>query len=178
MWSRAAAIASNIAWCVRGPSTSRRAWLPPTNGFSGGAGRAAEPAFGGASAHPERAASSAAKTAPTAKRPGTLALQPDIVLHRADALHLLRRRHGASHLVFRVDEAGELDHSAVGLDVDRRGGPRPRVGRDGALHLGGDRRVIGELAGAAAIVAVLRGRACAQPGNRRRCESRGKQPAP
>src|SRR5436190_17404513 len=105
MWSRAEAIASNIARCVRGPSTRSRAWLPPTNRFSGGARCAVEPAFGGVSAHPDRAASSA-KTA-TAKRPTTLLpLEPDVVLDRADALHLLRRRNGASRLVFRVDEAG------------------------------------------------------------------------
>src|SRR5215470_6641874 len=95
-WSRAAAIASNIARCVRGPSTSRRAWLPPTNGFSGGAGGAAEPAFGGDSAQAGRTASPAARTARTAKRPGTLSLDANVVLDRADALHLLRRRDGAS----------------------------------------------------------------------------------
>src|SRR6185369_10394261 len=173
MWSRAAAIASNIAWWVRGPSTSRRAWLPPTNGLSGGARCAAEPAFGGASAHPERAASSAVKTAPTARRPGTLPLQPDVVLDRADALHLLGRRNGASRLVVRIDEAGELDHPAVGFDVHRRRSPRPGVGRDGALHLRVERGVVSELAGAAAIVAVLGGRARAEAGNRRRGESRG-----
>src|SRR3954469_2585935 len=139
IWSRAAAIASNIARCVRGPSTSRRAWLPPTNGFSTGGGCAAEPAFGGCSAHPGRTASHAARTAPAAKRPSTLPLEPDIVLDRADALHLLRRRNRAGHLVVRVDKPGELDHAAVGLDVDRRRGPRPGVGRDGALHLGGER---------------------------------------
>src|SRR6185295_17012984 len=178
MWSRAAAIASNIAWCVRGPSTSRRAWLPPTNGLSGGARCAAEPAFGGASAHPIRAASSAVKTAPTAKRPSTLTLEPNVVLDRADALHLLRRRNGADRLVFRVDEPGELDDPTVGLDVDRRRGPRPGIGRDSALHLRGERGVIGELAGTAAVVAVLRGRACAEPGRRCRSQARGQQPAP
>src|SRR5262245_6052878 len=139
MWSRAAAIASNIARCVRGPSTRRRAWLPPTNGFSGSARSAVDPAFGGWSAHPARADSSAAKTAPTAERPGTLPLEPDVVLHRAHALHLLRRGHGAGRLVLRVDESGELHHAAVGLDVDRRRGPRPGVGCDGALHLRGER---------------------------------------
>src|SRR6266850_2992423 len=176
MWSRAAAIASNIARWVRGPSTSRRAWLPPTNGFSGGARCAAEPAFGGCSAHPARAASSAVKTAPTAKRPSTLPLEPDVVLDRADALYLLRRRNGADRLVFRVDEPGELDDPTIGLDVDRRRGPCPGVGRDGALHLRGERGVIGKLAGAAAAVAVLRGRACAQPGHRRRGQARSQQP--
>src|SRR4051812_17406350 len=162
IWSRAAAIASNIARWVRGPSTSRRAWLPPTNRFSGGARCAVEPAFGGVSAHPDRTASSAAKTA-TAKRPTTLLpLEPDVVLDRADALHLLRRRNGASRLVFRVDESGELDYPAIGVDVDRRGGPCPGVGRDGALHLRGKRGIIGEFAFAAAASALVRGRARAK----------------
>src|ERR1043166_4365767 len=138
-WSRAAAIASNIARCVRGPSTRRRAWLPPTKGFSGGAGCAAEPAFGGDSAHAGRTASPAARTARTAKRASTLSLDANVVLDRADALHLLRRRDGASRLVFRVDETGQLDHPALGLNVDRPRGSRPGVGGDRALPLGGDR---------------------------------------
>src|SRR4051812_47341657 len=179
MWSRAAAIASNIARCVRGPSTSSRAWLPPMNRFSGGARCAVEPAFGGASAHPVRAANSAVKTAPTAKRPKTtLPLEPDIVLDRAHPLHLLRRGNGASRLVFRIDETGELDHPAIGVDVDRGGGPCPRVGRDGALHLRGERGVIGELAFAAAAIALLRGRARAEPSRGGRGQACGQQPAP
>src|SRR5262249_13806492 len=162
-WSRAAAIASNIARCVRGPSTRRRAWLPPTNGFSGGTGRVAEPAFGGDSAHAGRTASPAARTAQTAKRASTLPLDANVVLDRAHALHLLRRRDGASRLVFRVDEAGQLDHPAIGLDVDRGRGPRPGCGGDRALPRGRDRRVVGELAGAAPV-AIVRRRAGAEAG--------------
>src|SRR5260221_10030404 len=75
--------------------------------------------------------------------------QPQVVLQRLDAAHLLRRLDGAVRHVLAVDEAGELHHALVGLDVDRRGGARPDVGGDRGLYLGGERGVVGEFAGAA-----------------------------
>src|SRR5512145_769499 len=180
MWSRARDIASNIARWVRGPSTRSLASLPPTNGFAGVARCAAGVASGGGTTQPW-AASNAVKTAIPAKRkPGRSRssgpglkfcgaqaeriapgpsfrspLQAYVVLDRTHALDLLRRRHGARGLVLRVDKPGQLHYATVGLDVDGRGGLRPGVGGDGALHLGRERRVIGELAGAALVRAVV-----------------------
>src|ERR1051325_115644 len=112
-----------------------------------------------------------------AKRPTPLSLVSNVVLDRADALHLLRRRDGASRLVFRVDETGQLDHPAIGLNVDRARGSRPGVGGDRALHLGGDRRVVGELAGAAPV-AIVRRRAGAEPRECGGSEARRDQSTP
>src|SRR2546426_6101400 len=53
-------------------------------------------------------------------------LQAQVVLQRLDTAHLFRRVDRAVRHVAAVDEARELHHALVGLDIDRRGRARPR----------------------------------------------------
>src|SRR5438128_703371 len=76
-------------------------------------------------------------------------LEAQVVLQRLDAAHFFRRADRAVRHVATVDEARELHHALVGLDVDRRGGARADVGGDRGLHLGGERRIFARLADAA-----------------------------
>src|SRR5688500_5874074 len=101
-------------------------------------------------------------------------LDADVVLHRAHAIHLLRRGLGAGGLLARIGEAGELHHAAVGLDVDRGRGARADVRGDRALHTRGQRGVVGELArGALGFGFLLRG-----AGGQRQCCRQPEQLAP
>src|SRR2546428_9699457 len=176
-WSRACPIASSIARWVRGPSTSRRASFPLTRWFMAGAAWRA----GGGSAQPCRAASSAVVTAVRklgrlmAAGPCLRSLKAYVVLDRTHALHFLRGRDRPGGLLFRVDEPGELHYAAVSLDVHRRRRAGAGVGGHGALHLGGERRVIGELARAAPAAALFGGRAGPKAGERCGGEGRGNE---
>jgi len=53
----------------------------------------------------------------------------------AYALHSLRRLRRLGRLILGIGEAGELDHAAVGLDVERTSGARADIGSDRRLHL-------------------------------------------
>src|SRR5262249_37620775 len=77
--------------------------------------------------------------APPARRSGRL--DADFVPDRAYALHFLRRLRRTGRLLLRIGEAGELDHAAVSLDVERARGARPDIGRDRSLAVGAERGV-------------------------------------
>src|SRR5262245_13312351 len=86
-------------------------------------------------------------------------LDLDVVLDRLHAVDAARYLLHALHLVLRVDEAAELHHPAVGVDVDRGRAAQARVGRDRGLHLRVQGCVAAELA-RGTLRRVARRRAC------------------
>src|SRR6185436_10566955 len=81
-------------------------------------------------------------------------LHAEVVVHAAHAFHAAGHFGGALDLVLGVDEAVQLHHAAVAVDVDVGCRAEAFVLGKRGLDLGGQRRVAGELPGGAALARI------------------------
>src|SRR6476660_2594065 len=128
-------MASSIALWVAGPSIRSRSSLPCTIGADVAVVPAPAWPTGGRAgderAQPARSSAATGRRQLTAHAGAVRSgrrFDEDDVLDRMDALHFPRRLRRLGRLLIGVGEARELDHAAVGLDIERAGGARADVG--------------------------------------------------